>query len=97
MSCACANVPMGSYANQARVVTPWGDAVGIDRCILAEIRVLWAADIRTIESCCGHGTAPGYIAVTPECEGAMEALGYQRAPGAPHVFALQRNGVGTER
>lgn len=75
-ACTCVGVAMGSYANQETVITPWGRRVGIDRCILPDLRALWAAGVRTIESCCGHGLARGYIAVPPEHERAMIARGF---------------------
>lgn len=91
-SCVCLNVNMGSYANQARATPPWGGRpVGIDRCVLDEIRALWNMGIRTVESCCGHNLTAGYIAVTPEHDSAMVELGYlrDRATTAPHVFLPQ--------
>ena len=88
MICTCENVPMGSYANQEAVLLPWGGVAGIDRCILPDVRALWARGIRTIESCCGHGIVSGYIAVRAGDEPAMEAMGYMRHPEAPHVFAV---------
>lgn len=89
MTCACVNVPMGSYDNQVALMPPWEGArlAGIDRCIEAEILGLWDRGIQTIESCCGHNVAPGYIAVRrPEDYAAMAALGYVRHPDVPHVF-----------
>lgn len=86
--CRCVNVQMGSYANQDVLTPPWGGRVGIDRCVRAEVESLWATGIRTLESCCGHNKASGYIAVIQEHEPAMEARGYQRDPAAPHVFQL---------
>lgn len=89
MTCSCVDIPMGSYANQDALTPPWGGrVVGIDRCVRAEVEGLWAAGIRTLESCCGHNKMPGYIAVILEDEPAMEARGYQRYPAAPHVFQL---------
>jgi hypothetical protein len=89
VTCSCVNVPIGSYENQEALVPPWGGrAVGIDRCILNEVRGLWARGIRTIESCCGHNKAQGYIAVDEASRGAIEALGYRPHPDAAHVYAL---------
>lgn len=87
MSCACQNVPMGSYANQVALRPPWSDQLaGIDLCIADEILALWAAGVRTIESCCGHNQVKGYIAVPPEYEWLMEALGYARHPDNVRAF-----------
>lgn len=85
MTCSCVNVSPGSYANQELVDLPWGGQAGVDRCILPDVRELWAAGVRTIESCCGHGRGVGYIAA-PGYEEAMVAAGYKpdtrtEAPG----------------
>ena len=86
--CTCKGVAMGSYANQDVRITPEGKRAGIDRCILPAIEYLWSQGIETIESCCGHGLAKGYIAVQPGQENMMIALGYRRYPGQPgDVFA----------
>lgn len=84
--CSCVNVDMGSYGAQVSVLTPQGKMVGIDICVLPEVFSLWKRGIETVESCCGHGKAHGYIAVIPVHEVAMVALGYERDPAAPHVF-----------
>lgn len=95
--CACKNVAMGSYDNQEMVAFPFATerfpvagtkGVGIDRCILPEIRALWADGIETIASCCGHGVTTGSIIVAPEFEEAMLAKGYAPAPNiaAPAAF-----------
>lgn len=90
--CTCANVAMGSYANQETVTTPVGHPAGIDRCILPSVRELWAAGIVTLESCCGHGMVDGYIAVPDRHRPAMEAAGYQPHPKAPHVYLWPKEG-----
>lgn len=86
MRCACVNVAMGSYANQDTLTLPWGGVAGIDRCIVPEVKALWALGVRTIESCCGHNVASGYIAVDEASRPKMEALGYRPDPEAPHVY-----------
>lgn len=92
--CTCHGVEMGSYAGQEAVETPWGEIAGIDRCILPDVTRLWALGIRTIESCCGHGRASGYIAVRPEHDDRMVALGFARDPRAQHVFAWPATDAG---
>lgn len=81
--CTCVNVPMGSYKNQVVVNTPVGNRVGIDRCLMPDIRQLWNMGIKTVASCCGHGIAPGVISVEPGFDGAMLELGYERMPVSP--------------
>lgn len=85
--CECSGVETGSYSAQVLVLSPWDGAVGIDRCVLPEVTRLWSLGIRTIESCCGHGQAEGYIAVAPEHHEQMSRLGYAPASHAPHVHA----------
>lgn len=92
MACACIDVPMGSYANQEVLALPWGGSAGIDRCIVNEVRGLWARGIRTVESCCGHNITSGYIAVNEASRLAMEAAGYRPHLEAPHVFAIPAHG-----
>lgn len=56
-------------------------AVLIDRCVLADVKRLWALGIKTVCSCCGHGNqAAAFIAVEPEESGRMKELGYEEAP-----------------
>ncbi len=82
--CKCINVPMGSYQNQTDKILPWLEAkkyrnpiVGIDNCILDEIEYLWNKGIKTTESCCGHNTKPGFIAVDGDSIWLMIEMGYQ--------------------
>ena len=63
VGCTCVGVEFGTHANQETVTTPSGKVVGIDRCILSDVRNLWDIGLSTIVSCCGQGKAPGYIAV----------------------------------
>lgn len=83
-TCKCINIKMGSYDNQTDKILPWAEAksyrnpiVGIDNCILEEIEYLWNKGIKTVESCCGHNTAPGFIAVTDDSIWLMIELRYQ--------------------
>jgi hypothetical protein len=74
--CKCRGIGMGTYANQETVTTPAGKIVGIDRCLLNDVRKLWADGIETIESCCGHGQTTGYIAVPEAGHAAMAERGW---------------------
>jgi hypothetical protein len=85
--CNCVNVRIQSYSNQTVLDYPeWFKSskkvrsAGIDNCILEEIKSLWEAGIQTLESCCGHNQADGYICVVEEHIEKMEALGYKRRP-----------------
>lgn len=50
----------------------------LDRCIVPELKALWAQGIETICSCCGHGNDErSYIRVPAEEAGKMLALGYE--------------------
>lgn len=75
--CNCVNIKMGSYDNQSAVHTPDGKLVGIDNCILDEIKNLWELEIVTVESCCGHNITQGFIAVDQNSIWKMRALGYE--------------------
>lgn len=77
--CVCNNIEMGSYANQSTVTNPFTKRrVGIDNCILSDIKLLWGYGIETIESCCGHGERLGYIATPTKYHKQMEGFGFQR-------------------
>lgn len=78
--CTCRNVGIGTYANQEPVTTPTGKLVGIDRCILNDVRQLWHEGVETIESCCGHGQTTGYIAVASAHHRAMLDRGWTPDP-----------------
>jgi hypothetical protein len=71
---------MGSYKNQSTVTTPQGKLVGIDNCILDEVKGLWEFEIVTVESCCGHNVTEGYIAVDDKSIWKMRAMGYHNLP-----------------
>lgn len=78
--CKCINVAMGSFSNQSKVTAPDGKIIGIDNCIVDEVKGLWDMGIITIESCCGHNLAPSYIAVDEQSIWMMKALGYKQYP-----------------
>ena len=54
-----------------------GEDVYADKCLVPELRRLRESGIRTLGSCCGHGTMRPNIVVAPECEGAMRRQGYE--------------------
>jgi len=79
---------MGSYSNQTTLVYPdWFKSkhkirvVGIDNCIVGEIKDLWNKGIQTTASCCGHNTSPGIISVLPKYVEKMKKLGYENFGG----------------
>jgi len=76
-TCRCKNIDIGSYENQ-EVFNIGNKLIGIDRCIVAEVKALWGYCIKTIESCCGHNKDFGYIAVSPEYISLMKRLGYAK-------------------
>ncbi len=39
----------------------WRDEVEVDRCIAPVVQELNNVGVRTLNSCCGHGRAPGAI------------------------------------
>ena len=95
--CTCENVSAGSYANQEtrplpfateRYSIPGAKPVGIDRCILPTVEALWADGIETVECCCGHGKATGYIAVKPQhvADMLMRGFLFDDRTNAPATF-----------
>lgn len=84
----CSSAGFGTYDGCIPVVTPSGKIADIDACLVSEVVGLWQQGITTIESCCGHGKASSYIAVIPDDDGKMLALGYipSTESGAQHVF-----------
>lgn len=54
-----------------------GKCVFADKCLVPELRKLRDSGIRTIASCCGHGTMRPSIVVAPECENEMRQQGYE--------------------
>lgn len=76
--CNCIDVELGSYKAHVIVADPFtGKQVGIDACVLDEIKSLWDEGIQTCASCCGHNKVDGTIAVMPECEEEMVKMGYE--------------------
>jgi hypothetical protein len=50
--------------------------VGIDRCIMDEIKYLWSKGIRTYGSCCGHGKLVPMVNVHDDDIDKMVEMGY---------------------
>lgn len=82
--CKCINIEIQSYDNQTVLQYPkWFKSektvrsAGIDNCILKEIKQLWRLRIQTVESCCGHNKAQGYITVLEKYSNRMIELGYK--------------------
>lgn len=85
--CLCKDIEMGSYKNQTIVIAPFKqNPIGIDNCILEEVKSLWELGIVTMESCCGHNVAPGYIAVIGKHMPKMLELGYKQHPVWVDIF-----------
>ena len=87
--CNCVDVRPGSYTNQDVLQYPAHmnaengfvrhQSAGVDKCIAEEIKHLWSLGISTVESCCGHNFAQGYICVKhKEDEKKMRELGYEK-------------------
>lgn len=76
----CMDTPFGTYHNQVTMVPPERlkirGPVGIDVCLASEIATLWALEIRTVASCCGHGEELGIISVATKDIERMRRLGY---------------------
>lgn len=67
VECTCDGVEIGSYDAHVTLQAPWGALVDIDRCLVPLVLALWAARIRTVASCCGHGMfAPSLIIRVPD-------------------------------
>ena len=84
--CNCINVEIGSYSNQEIVERPSflkgvnlneSDKIGIDKCLLEEIKYLWSQEIRTTGCCCGHNKVQPYIGVIQVDIQKMIDLGYK--------------------
>lgn len=82
--CDCTPDIMGTYKNHISVITPWGETVSVDACMVPELASLWRLGIRTIASCCGHKKACGFVAVKDADCATLDALGYARCVDAPH-------------
>lgn len=95
-SCSCVDVEIQAYRSQGLVKIPehmqalrehrrasgnpmW-EWLSIDGCLIAEIRDLWDAGVRTTGCCCGHNVADPFIGVEFDDIEKMKALGYQVAP-----------------
>jgi len=81
--CCCDRVDVGTHAAAVIVPVPVHlrrryakERVSIDWCLVPEIRWLWAQDILTLASCCGHGKQKPTIAVAAEDVPKMLELGY---------------------
>ena len=88
--CNCKNIEFGTYQNQT-TFNYKNKLIGIDNCIVDEIKRLWFLDIKTLESCCGHIKANGYIAVSEEHIDKMTELDYKRdltCPDAENRFNI---------
>lgn len=79
------------YTNQVTVDFPHGVSrprISVDRCLLAELRLLWKQGIVTNGCCCGHNEWRewAYIGVRPADIPRMKALGYtvRRNPMRPN-------------
>lgn len=90
--CDCApDVKPGSYDNvvsfdppahmheyrDKRIAAGLSGRICIDRCLVAEIKALWFAGIRTTGCCCGHNGQNGYIGVFAADIAVMKAMGYR--------------------
>ena len=90
---ACPYPSTGDYTQTTTLPRPkhmyptdHADWINIDKCMVNEILSLWRGGIWTLECCCGHGRAGGYVAVHGEHREAIEALGYEPSAEAPHVY-----------
>lgn len=50
-----------------------GKRIDVDRCVADIVAALNAANIRTVECCCGHGSREGYILIE---DGRVIRIGY---------------------
>lgn len=75
--CKCKNITMGSYDACITLTNPFTEGIiGVDECVLDEVKNLWSKGIETVESCCGHNITSGYIAVREKHITEMINLGY---------------------
>ena len=64
-----------------KTVIPGNPIGGFDRCVVPELKALWAQGIKTECSCCGHGDPEKAFIVADEADAdKMAALGYERIP-----------------
>jgi len=76
-------------------ITNWlGDErryyIDVDKCLITEIKYLWAQGIPTIGCCCGHNKTIPYIIVSPQYRIKMLALNYINQL---HPKIKDRNGI----
>jgi hypothetical protein len=87
--CHCEYIDMGSYDNQVVLKTPFNQSnilgeekspyVSIDTCIAGEIGWLWRFNIKTVNSCCGHGDpSKASVIVSKKDIPLMKLLGYEQ-------------------
>jgi hypothetical protein len=92
--CRCKNIKMGTFKNQSYYVYK-GRLIGIDNCILDEIKSIQSKGIETAASCCGHNVIESNVGVYPEFIEKMKALGYENdLKNYPHrkdIFLLKEN------
>lgn len=89
--CNCINIEVGGHANsvaipiplhmesyrQSRLKEGLSDTVGVDRCIVDEIKYLWSLGIITYGSCCGHNKGESFVNVSDKDIDTMISLGYE--------------------
>lgn len=73
--CECKNIEIGSYGN-VECIEHNGKKIGIDKCLVEEIKELWSKGIETTGHCCGHNKRIGYIGVEKQDIPVMLVLGY---------------------
>lgn len=77
--CNCINIEIGTYANQTALKAPeWSTkgVIGIDNCILDEVKKVWSLGIVTNGHCCGHNKENPYIGVSDKSIEQMKQMGY---------------------
>ena len=94
--CFCNDVEFQTYENTISMKAPFplpnreDGWVGIDTCIATEIGWLWKNDIKTINSCCGHGKKHSWVIVNKESEPFMDKH-YEsyKAPSGMNCYLLK--------
>jgi len=79
---------MGSYDNQVTLKMPDGKPMGIDKCIVEEIKYIWSWGVKTTGCCCGHNIQEGYIGVIDKDIEIMKRGGYK--------VLIDKNNLGNE-
>lgn len=54
--------------------------IQVDKCVAEDLKRLWAAGIKTICSCCGHGALPAFICIQVEDREQALQMGYTEIP-----------------